>query len=393
MLFLQNASLFFRASEGQLTGTILKPPQNGTVDWSNIRKKGDLYYYLREVGYVRHMDFYKSYMVIPKDPSKSSHSDMQYLTEGHSSHMVKNASAVTFAEKVAIAEEFYGNPVPVNASAKERMREFYDGRQTMHVYDSVMQDSKVLHFPASGTKIKDKEGSRLLTHFYTFLFFEDDKIDRWVKRVMRDHVRYKDEIYCIAAKIISLMHEFSLKHDPGGKGDFDTLHVRRGDFQYKEATVDNTTLYEHTKDYLTTGGTLFIATDERDKEYFAPMKEHYNVFFLDDFMDLPALKEINSNFYGMIDQIIASRGKVFSGTWFSTFTGYINRMRGYHQERAAAASKGNEVHDGIINSYYFGKQLSKVNEMREYKPIVFPFYVREFPVSWRGINFDVRKIL
>ena len=33
---------------------------------------------------------------------------------------------------------------------------------------------------------------------------------------------------------------------------------------------------------------------------------------------------------GMLDQVIASQGRVFVGTWYSTFTGYINRLRGYY---------------------------------------------------------------
>jgi hypothetical protein len=31
----------------------------------------------------------------------------------------------------------------------------------------------------------------------------------------------------------------------------------------------------------------------------------------------------------MIDQVVCTRGDIFVGTWFSTFTGYITRMRGY----------------------------------------------------------------
>ena len=28
-------------------------------------------------------------------------------------------------------------------------------------------------------------------------------------------------------------------------------------------------------------------------------------------------------------QVVCSRGEMFTGTWFSTFSGYITRMRGY----------------------------------------------------------------
>ena len=32
----------------------------------------------------------------------------------------------------------------------------------------------------------------------------------------------------------------------------------------------------------------------------------------------------------MIDQVICTQGDNFVGTWFSTFTGYIHRLRGFH---------------------------------------------------------------
>ena len=64
------------------------------------------------------------------------------------------------------------------------------------------------------------------------------------------------------------------------------------------------------------GATIYIATDERDKKFFNPLKEHYNIWFLDDFMK--ELEGVNKNFYGMIDQLVASRGRQFYGCWHST---------------------------------------------------------------------------
>lgn len=42
--------------------------------------------------------------------------------------------------------------------------------------------------------------------------------------------------------------------------------------------------------------TVYIATDEMDKEFFGLLKQHYDVVFLDDFMHV--LEGINSNYYG-----------------------------------------------------------------------------------------------
>lgn len=73
--------------------------------------------------------------------------------------------------------------------------------------------------------------------------------------------------------------------------------------------------------------TCFIS-QKRDKSFFEPFFKHYDVVFLDDFKD--QIKGINPNFYGMLDQLIASKGRVFFGTFFSTLSGYVNRMRGYY---------------------------------------------------------------
>ena len=79
-------------------------------------------------------------------------------------------------------------------------------------------------------------------------------------------------------------------------GDFDTLHVRRGDFQFKPTRVPVWYIYNKTKDYIPDGATLYIATDEKNKEWFDLMREHYDVVFLDDFMH--ELEGVNTNYYG-----------------------------------------------------------------------------------------------
>jgi hypothetical protein len=50
---------------------------------------------------------------------------------------------------------------------------------------------------------------------------------------------------------------------------------------------------------------------------------------LDDYKIIAGLDGINPNYLGMIDQVVCTRATIFVGTWFSTFSGYITRMRGY----------------------------------------------------------------
>ena len=51
----------------------------------------------------------------------------------------------------------------------------------------------------------------------------------------------------------------------------------------------------------------------------------------------------------MLDQLVASKGRVFIGTFFSTLLGYINRMRGYYMTK----HKIDGYLEGVMESYYF----------------------------------------
>ena len=56
----------------------------------------------------------------------------------------------------------------------------------------------------------------------------------------------------------------------------------------------------------------------------------WKIRFLRNFTDRGMLKKVNHNLYGIIESIICSRALIFAGTYKSTYTGYIHRLRGYH---------------------------------------------------------------
>lgn len=70
-----------------------------------------------------------------------------------------------------------------------------------------------------------------------YIFAADLGMQQFYKRFVRDYVRYKDEIFCVAHEVIEAIRKDALAHDPASGGQFYSLHIRRGDFQFKVRPV------------------------------------------------------------------------------------------------------------------------------------------------------------
>lgn len=332
------------------TGRVEFPPGNRT-NWDGISQ--DDYDLLR--GYLRNVSLTARWnpgRCLPAFPSSGNHKDVQLLQD-----------LVPKAEKLNV-----DRPPKLDAPDPVfRLADTLAGRKALCVYDETFQNEPIVHF-----QMNHKEKLRLLVHFYAFLFFEDWKEDMWMKRFVRDHLRYLDEIQCAAARIVAKLRKH-VKGRGNGHGDpngiFDTFHIRRGDFQFKTTRISAEEIVKNSEAELTPNSTIFIATDERDKKYFQPLRDRYDIWFLDDFNE--ELEGVNSkclwktdggkgmvtwllsqqllylisnpffvgllhlvaNYFGMIDQLVASKGRIFFGCFFSTFTGYIIRIRYARKER------------------------------------------------------------
>jgi len=242
----------------------------------------------------------------------------------------------------------------------------FGGKRSPVYYNKAMRDAKLIHFPAGG-------GHRLLQHWYAFTFFADPKLQSFYKRFVRDFMRYKDVIQCAGAELVRAVREDarvlnSGSASVGGKGnssttagDFYALHVRRGDFQFKQVKISATEIIKNLggNSIIPRGAVVYISTDDpkgrcenclynrkpcpkgaaargivgciEDPSWTAFREiAGWKIRFLGDYIGRGVLKGVNPNYYGMIESIVCSRAKVFAGTWWSTFTGYIHRLRGYH---------------------------------------------------------------
>ena len=162
----------------------------------------------------------------------------------------------------------------------------------------------VVHFKADET-----DGTRLITQFYAFLWFEDWRQDLWAKRFVRDNLRYRDEIMCLAARVVTALRAHA-RHNPINiDGEYDAIHVRRTDFQvqFPETDLSATQLFLQIQQTVEIGSTLFIATDEHNRTFFRNIEAAYDVKYLGDFAS--EISSINPNYFALVEQIVASRSR------------------------------------------------------------------------------------
>jgi len=250
------------------TGLVEFPPGNRTNwDGEDLKSYKE---YMRSVIYTPLWSPSKCLAAFPASGDANDVTDLQ--------NMLKESKG-----KDKIDHSHYiDNPTPVDADSLSRMKEALAHRRDLCIYNKEMQQERVLHFMCY-----HKMRVRLLTHFYTFCTFEDWKQQLWEHRFVRDHLRYLDELQCAAGRVVTEMRKIAEKDvENNPDGLFDTLHVRRGDFQYKDTRLEADVLFEKSKDVLQEGAVLYIATDEMKKEFFDIFKKHYKVYFLDDFKHL-----------------------------------------------------------------------------------------------------------
>jgi len=238
---------------------------------------------------------------------------------------------------------------------KARLKEFADGRQPVY-YDKKLQRQHHIHVPG------DSE-HRILQHHYSFLFFADPEMQSYYRRFIRDYMRYKDEIQCAGSEIIQRVRAESVRL--GNGGTYYAMHVRRGDFQFKEVKISASEIVKNLdgpEPIIPKGALVYLSTDDpkgicencvakrkpcesfpkgekpvgcQDDPSWKAFDDYgWHVRFLNDFLTEEEKRlhtgKINPNHYGMIESIVCSRAARFVGTFYSTFTGYIHRLRGFH---------------------------------------------------------------
>jgi len=140
------------------TGIPAFPPNNRTK-WDGEDLK-PLWEYLRDTTDVQNWKPDTCIAAFPAKPGKEDSDNFRQIFN----------TAVENKEPLDV-------PVPVNADPVMRLREMKKMRKNLCLNDENIQKANVIHFMCY-----HKARARLLTHFYTFLFFEDWRQELWAKR-------------------------------------------------------------------------------------------------------------------------------------------------------------------------------------------------------------------
>ncbi|KAJ8614213.1 hypothetical protein CTAYLR_001119 [Chrysophaeum taylorii] len=238
-------------------------------------------------------------------------------------------------------------------------REFAGSRRVREI-DRRLVDAPWIHFASNAS-----HGYRIFTHWYTFFLFGDGPLDAYYKRFARDRLRYRDEIACAAGRVARALGT-----------SYSALHVRRGELQYVKVRIACDALNQTVSAWLRPRETLFILTDEKDRSWFGPLADVYDVRFMSDFFEVVAGESFfDPNALGMIEQLVAAapNARTFTGTFFSTFSGYVARLRAYYGHDPA--------------SFFYAAPPEKRFVMhRDDASIRYPYFNREWPLGWRAID-------
>ena len=143
---------------------------------------------------------------------------------------------------------------------KERMKAF-GGERNPVFYDDELQNMHHIHIPGDSNH-------RVLQHHYAFAFFASPTVQSFYRRFVRDFLRYKDSIHCYGASVVAAVRADSLKENPTGNGEYYALHIRRGDFQFKdvkigaEEMVKNLNFAVDGKPLIPRGAIVYLSTDD-----------------------------------------------------------------------------------------------------------------------------------
>ena len=153
------------------------------------------------------------------------------------------------------------------------------------------------------------------------LFFDEKTVRETHEWIMR-YVHFAPEIW---RRVLRVLKEIG--------SPFSAIHVRR---------TDHPSSFRMTQDFwlqnlkvrgaLNLSDKLYVSTDESNKTWFEPFREAgYHLLFADDFQGHLQRKDVSAvvaqDILGLCEQLICAHADHFVGSYYSTFTMFIQRLR------------------------------------------------------------------
>jgi len=199
-------------------------------------------------------------------------------------------------------------------------------------YESMRNQYRITRFRDTATVPAFNESSNIFfpemmffNHFYLNIGFRQYSAiqTKTISKLIKERVHFPEA----AVEWTALL----MYHMPS---DFSAIHYRRSDFAPSPVHLTPSQLYNNTIGIFRPNEWIYVCTDEsvaRFKSELVPVFEgHQRVLWWQDFASLPFFKQIPPLYVPMIEMMIAGQSRVFVGTMWSTFSGYIQRIRGYN---------------------------------------------------------------
>lgn len=130
---------------------------------------------------------------------------------------------------------------------------------------------------------------------------------------------------------------------------YNAMHVRRTDHPASR-TINQDFWLEllNKREFQNITSTLYIATDEKNLTWFQPFRDAgFDLLFAKDFEEIfesvNNVEEISQDILGLTEQLICTHAAHFVGSYYSTFSLYINRLR-----------KQSNWRGGLVQHPFFG---------------------------------------
>lgn len=150
--------------------------------------------------------------------------------------------------------------------------------------------------------------------------------------------------------------------------------MRRGELQFVSVRIPASEWNATLAEWVEPGEVLFVLSDEKDAGWFRPIRDRFEIYFLSDFeAELEGLEDPNAR--GMVEQLVAAAPpcRTFTGTFFSTFSGYVARLRAYHGHAS--------------DTFFYAAPHAKHAVLHDVSDAINqPYYNREWPLAWNALG-------